>query len=293
MKLKFFNTAHNGDIFNSRITIVTLSNLGFDMEYYHNQKIGVLEDIPNCKEFNINSHMVENINENVFDLWVGKNESIIWRKNDYIKPFIEEGVTFNTNKVLSMPILSKIIKNQPSVNFPYFGDVEIKDEDLLPSVFLHNLKNINCLDNLIVKTKENKRILICNGPVLSGQSVNFNFDPIVDILSTTFPEYSFILSNESSIRKENVFHFDDYSKVKPDLLLFSYFSELCDVIIGRVSGPMCYTYTKNNLLSKDKTFICISNRESEAIFYEKHLCKINWSNDYRVENIIEFIKNKI
>ena len=65
-------------------------------------------------------------------------------------------------------------------------------------------------------------------------------------------------------------------KTKSNLNEISYISRFCDIIVGRGSGPFCFTHVKENLYDENKTYIAFGNTERE----------INWvtMTDYNVSS---------
>ena len=54
--------------------------------------------------------------------------------------------------------------------------------------------DVKDVDDFILKDNR-KKILICNNGVESGQSVNFDFDPIILSLANMYPDFLFIITN--------------------------------------------------------------------------------------------------
>ena len=77
------------------------------------------------------------------------------------------------------------------------------------------------------------------------------------------------------------------------MLEISYISTFCDVIIGRASGPHCFTHTKENLLNTKKTFISICNNKNEGIWFDESEAKQVWTNNYDFDNVFNIINYEI
>jgi hypothetical protein len=164
-------------------------------------------------------------------------------------------------------------------------------EYYIPSVDFQKVQTLD-IDNFINIDK--KYILICNNAVSSGQSKNFNFDPIIDYLSTTYPDLMFIITNNTNLTKNNIFNFSNIV-INNNLLEISYISTKCDVIIGRASGPFCFTHINENIKNPNKIYIGFSYGEAESKWVSDNNCQAKqyWSNDFNESSIINFIIDKI
>jgi hypothetical protein len=136
-------------------------------------------------------------------------------------------------------------------------------------------------------------ILICDGDVNSGQSSNFNFVPVIESLSQN-KDCLFLSTNKVYENKANIINtYPTITETLPDLLNIGLISRYCDIVIGRASGPVCYTHTKDNFSEKDKTFISFSHNESEGVFYSEGRNRNIWSNNFEFNNIKLIIQKEI
>lgn len=270
--IKLFNNYHNGDIFYSRLITQNLKDL-FDIEYYHSTPLSQFEDFKNIKEFNISTPRFSENTSLSFDTWVGQNNA------EFLRGTL---CSFYTGKKILINIF-----NQLGLTIP-------KDEDLLPYVIYDNLKHIDSVKNKL-SNYDNflSKILISNNDVQSGQSVNFDFDPIINVLSDMFPNHLFLITNPTSIVKNNVVQIKDITGSDFDLLYISFISTKCDIIIGRASGPYCYCHVKENLMNEKKTFISLTHNDIEGIWFKESKAKQIWSNNYDNNNILEIINTEI
>jgi hypothetical protein len=278
-KINLFNHWHYGDIFFSRIMINSLIEY-YDINYYHNLKSPLLIDIDNLTEFNgipsnFNLHNSDLLNKNI-NTWIGQdNMKYLTKKN--------VGCSFENYMCLVEDILK-------------FLGLQIKNhEDYLPTI---NYKKISNIDNISEKIESIKKefkkvILVSNGRVNSGQSVNFNFDPIIERLSHEFNDSVFILTEKTNVSGNNIKYTSDITNYSPDLLHISYISTKSDIIIGRSSGPYSYSLVKENVLDPNKTFISFNHKIAEARYYETIKSKLVWSNDYSENNILNKIRNEL
>ena len=138
-----------------------------------------------------------------------------------------------------------------------------------------------------------KTVLISNGFVHSSQSQNFNFENIINHLSNEYNDILFFITENINTNNPNVVFTGDLTNILPDLLHISYISTKSDVIIGRASGPFCFSQIKENLLDINKTFICFSYRYHDGKYYDNQKSKFLWSGDFSFDNIINTIKTNL
>jgi hypothetical protein len=288
-ELNFYNYFNNGDVFFSRIILKPFFNK-FNLNFYHKEKHGLFRDI-------------KNINENC-----GIPNEYDWEKN---KIFISDDL-------YSTPIncwLAQTIegRGEPFQNYPFPGCafenyVELSKEisklfeldtfsveEYLPTVQYQNLENYENIKKLMLECKQkfNKIVLISNGDVRSSQSSNFNFFPYIDKISDELKNVLFITTENTNLKKNNILNSFEITNVIPDLLEISLISTFCDVIVGRASGPYCFSQVKENLLDTNKTFVCFCNNVHIAKFYQNCKCNVIWSPNYSDDIIYSNIKNAL
>lgn len=277
-----YNHFHNGDIFYSRILINILKDY-YNITYYHNLQSPLFEDLPEVNEIvgipsNYDIHNT-NLENNIVNTWIGQKQMI------YVSHQPIPGCSFTNHFKLVTDIC----------NF-YNIELDSNFNNYLPSVNNNNLKSYN---NIVEKIKELKLkydliILVCDGNVNSGQSHNFNFIPIVEHLSENNPNCLFLSTNQLYHNKSNIITtYPQITESLPDLLQISLISTYCDIIVGRASGPFCFTHTKENFNDDKKTFISFTFNESEGIFYYDGKNKNLWSNNLNYPNMITTIQNEI
>ena len=91
----------------------------------------------------------------------------------------------------------------------------------------------------------------------------------------------------------NIINTSSITKIQPDLLQISLISSFCDIIVGRASGPYCFTHTKENLLNPNKTYISFSNNVNEGVWYKNTKATQKWSPDFNIENMYSLINNEL
>lgn len=153
-----------------------------------------------------------------------------------------------------------------------------------------NKVNTKGVDDFVNK-RINKKVLISNGIILSGQCPTFDINSIIKRLSNEYKNIDFIITDDK-IKNDNIFYCGDIIKQsESDLNEISYLSKFCDIIVGRASGPFAFCHIKDNFEDKNKKFIGFTNNKYDSIWYEEVNCVQIWSDNYN--NVYETIKNEI
>lgn len=283
MKINLYNDFHNGDIFYSRIIIEHLLKNGFEVSYNHGMSPYILSDYGDIYDGPLDptihsSRGPNNFEKNIINTWIGKEDA------KYVKV---DACSFKGY----IPLVEDI--------FNYYGITYTNEEELLPTIRFNNIdQNIrNKISDKIqeIKKSYSKIILICNNECLSGQSQNFDFDPVIDYMSKKYEDScAFFITNQTQVDNKNIIKIPNITEgYDSDLLLISYISLWCDIIVGRASGPYCYTHIKENLLNKNKTYISFTYYLSEGVWYENSKAKQVWSGNYDLNHVSEIIENEI
>jgi len=279
-KINVYNHFHNGDIFYSRMLINGLIKK-FDINFYHNLTAPLLSDIDGLTEivgippnFNIHTNDLQNKNVNA---WMGQQNMI------FVNTSIP-GCSFENY----FEIVKLILNN-------YEIDIELDEEFYLPTINKEKIfgnENITTfMENL--KLSYNKIILLSNGNVNSGQSVNVDLTNLITRLSDNHPDKVFLVTQDILTNATNIINTSSITKIQPDLLQISLISSFCDIIVGRASGPYCFTHTKENLLNPNKTYISFSNNVNEGVWYKNTKATQKWSPDFNIENMYSLINNEL
>jgi hypothetical protein len=276
--LNLYNCFHNGDIFYSRVLIQQLIK-DFNINYYHNLSSPLLNDIDGLTEitplldsFNCE---IDNFSNDEINTWIGCD----YRK--YIN---------NNNNGCNFENYMGLVKKITD----YYG-ISINYNDILPKIFFEELHNYQKIKSIIEGHVNNYRkiILISNGNVHSGQSNNVDLTPIIHNLSIKNPNCLFLITQEIDTNQPNVISTFSITQTRPDLNQIGFISTYCNIIVGRSSGPHCFTHLHDNLLDETKTFISFSYNKFEGEWYSKYKCKQIWSNDFNIENIENVINSEI
>lgn len=280
MRLHFLNYHHNGDIHYSKEFMRDLYNITQPEECFlhHKMREGVIKDLPF-----IQSAPVLNFEANTVlddDYYI-----VMWIGYYFINKLIptDKGCSLYSNHLAFKDVYEQLGLSDQYKEMECY--LPLVDYDLVEKENIHNFCD----------THKNKRVLIANGPVLSGQSENFDFDPIILSLSEEHKDWDFILTERTKVRNDNVFFTSDIINIKGcDLNEVSYLSLWCDVFVGRASGPIGFTHVQENYFNPKKTVVGISNIMEESFWYvPKDGFKCVWTNNFEPANVYHTIKKEL
>jgi hypothetical protein len=239
-KIIFYNHFHNGDIHVSRTFINDIVNKsGLICEYHHNCNHEHLSDIKiTQKAMTLQEHSYP-------------NNQIIFEQNDiiYINTWYNPSFAGYQKYGCSLPALYENFKTV----YQHLNIVLENIQFYIPKI---NFLNFDIAGvNKFMYTNKQKKVYISNGPVQSGQSVNFDFNPIIVQLSLDFPDRLFILSNKTNLVETSNIIYSESIIQKPnniDLCENAYLMAFCDTLIGRCSGPFTFGLIPENLQSEKR-----------------------------------------
>lgn len=288
MNIYFFNPCRNGDVHVSRTYIIDIINKLPDNNYYYIQNPNytsgfILNDIKRLKiSYDIGKtnpdSSITKIGDNIFiNTWYGQSRF----------KYFEMQYSLNKADDCSFYILYNIFKDVYK-----FLNIEIDDfENYLPEIFFDNLEKTKIDTFLENNSNFEKKVLICDNPVQSGQSLNFDFKYIIKELSSIYKNYAFISTSNNNPIADNIFSTNDIIGLKFDLNEISYLSNYCDVIVGRSSGPYTFSLTKQNIMNENKKFVAFTNNKIVALGLKDgdYKCQLNWTNNYDYQNVLDKI----
>lgn len=288
MNIIFYNPCRNGDIHVSRGYILDMISKLPEHNFFYAQhpvyatKDFLLKDISNLKlysgvyNFNDNPSITSDTDNIYINTWYGQ---------DSFKYF-----ELSKSEDCSFYILHEIFRNV----YKYFN-LELDTFDkYLPKIKFENLE-IGTIDTFLEKINGfDKKILVCTNPVHSGQSQNFDFNPIINVIASEYPNYAFITTADTQTSK-NIFKMKDIIDVNCDLNEISYLSRFCDVIVGRSSGAYTFSLIDENINNINKKFVCFTKTKilSVALRDGDYKAQVIWSDDYSVNNIYLKIKEAL
>ena len=280
MKINFYNNWHCGDIHNSRILIKKIMcQLGTDKTYTYSHINGnrLLLDVPNLtyinQSLNTNDLVFKHQDELYINTWVGCAD-----KNNL------RFCSYGCNALGTMHLLNEIFE-KIEINHKITDEWEMVVDDI--DYTKYSIKSID----QFFEDHTNKIVILCNGDTLSGQSVNFSFDSIINELCKIYPHVSFILTAQTNIKHDNLFYTKDIigNVDGRDLNEIGYLGHRANIIIGRSSGPSTFLQTKDTLSDENKTFLMFNHTINDAFFSLLGNSKKIHSNNYKESSVLEKI----
>ena len=239
----FYCYWHHGDLFFSREFIKTLMKIipSEKFSYAHKNNQRTFADIPNLGFVPIDNKMGVST-----DLLIDKDVLYIntHSRGKYL-------CCIDSLYGLYASILEKLgLGKLPGTIFDYIPNID------------YTKFEISGVDEFVSKHTEDK-ILICNGPVLSGQMTNFSFIPAVTYLAKMYPQKTFIVTDNFKKKPNNVFFSGDITRTSDgfDMYEISYLSTFCRVLVGRYSGPHTCSQVKQNWMDPTKRLVTFTHGE--------------------------------
>lgn len=260
-KICFFNHYHNGDLFHGKSFIREIMyNVDTEFMYAHRMNPAVLGDM------DIQHEQLPNIPQKARYLDLGDTFLI----NTWIGAYFGYGIKYDFECTLRFThqMYARIFDLINQV-FPGTGMVLGPVDTYIPFI------NYGMIDksgvNRYVGSDTRKKILFSNGPCQSGQcEYNGDMKDIIENVATKHPQKAFIATHKFDTQLKNIkFTNDIIDQSKGcDLNEISYLSTYCDLIIGRNSGPFCFTVTDTNTSNPQKTFYAFGERETDLFLHE-------------------------
>jgi hypothetical protein len=251
-RVVFYNHYHNGDLFHSKVFVDYLMEqikncLGPDrvtFHYTHRMHPDVLKDMvleydPHIIQRLSDKGQVAVVHNTLFvNTWVGAyfgmgfphdfecnihfNMAMWEHICKYVQKLLNAEIHWNKNPLYKIPYVNR--------NFCKTDGIDAHMYKFGPKV---------------------PKVLICNGPVHSGQCpYNGDMDATIRVIASNFPDHNFYYTHK--LGKElpsNCFYTGDIIQQPGcDLNEIAILSDHCGLIVGRFSGPFCFTATSKNLL---------------------------------------------
>ena len=281
MRLHFLNYHHNGDILFSKEFMKDLRNIIQPEECFVHHRLhpNLLKDMP----FLIQQPPLsfeENVSQEN-DVYI-----VTWIGYYFIQKMV--AVTYGCS-LYSLYDAFKIVYEELGLT-EYLKPIE----HYIPKIDYTFVEKSNI--DLFYNTHPNRKVLISNGPVKSGQAINFDFSSIIEKLSDSNPNIDFIVTHRYPTTKTNVYFTENIIQVDScDLNEISYLSLRCDIIVGRASGPSTFTNVPEIIFNPLKTVVGFSNTEAESFCFMPKTggCKRVWYPNFDVEFVTETIQKEI
>lgn len=264
-KIVFYNHYHHGDLYHSKPFVMDLMHQlkGLKFCYLHSKDIRTLCDL-DIPQFGNNMLGHDSRMLNIVQGKMNEDDAL------FINTWI--GAYFNSlgDGQCSLKFTYRMWDHIFSILRDKFNlNVNLDEiEEYWPTIDYRKCQTAN-IDDFVESNKGKKLILICNGSGNSGQC-SFNSEMREEIcdLADKYADKIFITSASITPHKTNLFYTGDITKVSPDLNEISYLSQSCDLIIGRSSGPFCFSTTKRNINDSSKTFFCFGDNEKDSYPYD-------------------------
>ena len=252
----FFNHYHNGDIYHSRAFVKPVAE-SHESDVFYGTRCPdiILKDISVKTAHSPQLHDKVQFHETPDMLFV----------NTWIGSWFDKGLP-NTNEC-TLRFAYEMWKHiydsiNERLNTNYSVEV-YKQEDYLPEFDYTQFDTSNV--SKWVESNSGKKILFCNSPVHSGQcDYNGDMAYIIEEQAKKYPDTHFIVTNPINSDLTNIVTTDSITKRETcDLVEISYLAQSCDLIVGRNSGPFCFSSTKKNLMDETKMFYSFGVRETD------------------------------
>lgn len=276
----FFNHYHNGDLFyNKEFVRDIMSKIPTQYYYAHTKDKKILSDL-NIQPAGLSApdkiRMFEAKDQNIVcvNTWIGSYFDLYPGECTLRFNYrMFQDIYNDLNKIFETSIKPEPIEH-------YLAKVDYSKFD------------VSSIDEYL-KTDSNKKILFSNGPGLSGQcSYNGDMSDIITDIAKKNRDKTFIATQRFHSEESNVKFTSDIINVQgSDLNEISYLSRFCDVIIGKDSGPFCFTHTEENLMNPNKTFLSFGDDVTTSHVYGLDFLK----SDFIIEKFtsLENLKSKI
>lgn len=284
-KICFFNHYHNGDLFHSKSFIRQIINtLDVDFSYAHSNNPKILIDLE------IPYENIPDISHSIRFLEDGETLYI----NTWIGSYFVEGERYYGECTLrfSYDMFDKIYSE---LNSRFECNLSLSDiKDYYPSIDYQKFE-IKNIDEYL-KNNTTKKVLFSNGPCLSGQCRYYgDMVDIINDLAEKHKDITFICTQKIQTSYSNVVFTEDIIKISDnDLNEIGYLSTFCDLIVGRNSGPFCFSTNKDNVNNSNVTFYAFGEDIKTCFLYEIDIeCNFVFEYFSNLESIKTTIQNII
>jgi len=276
-KVCFFNHYHNGDLFHSKSFIKEIiENVDSTFSYAHSNHPIVLSDL------NLDYSQIPNISP--YSKFVSVEDTL------YVNTWI--GCYFDVNKPYHGECTLRFSYQMFGEIYDYFNNIFGSKLRLSPVKNYFPFVDYSKFDcqkiDEFVKDNTQKKILFSNGPCLSGQShYNGDMSEIIERCASNNRDKLFIATFKFDTNLDNIkFTSDIIQSNECDLNEISYLSKYCNLIIGKNSGPFCFSTTGENVMDSNKTFYAFGERPTDCFYYDMDIeCQFIFENTSNYEEI--------
>lgn len=281
----FANNFHNGDLFASKSFVREIIN-SIDTKFYygHMNHPAVLSDlnaeylyfpeVPNVVKF-IDTEDIFYINTWIGSYFDDENSADTCCTLKFSYDMFGK-IYSKLNEVFSLDLKLSSMENYfPSIDFSKF-----------------HVENVD----KYIETDSTKKVLFCNGPCLSGQCLyTGDMKEVIESLALKYPTMSFIATQRFDTSIKNIKFTSDIIDIDGcDLNEIGYLSTFCDIIVGRNSGPHCFTANDVNVNNPNKIFYAFGQDPKVSLYYDVDLnCKFVYEIFDNLDNVEKSIEELI
>jgi hypothetical protein len=286
-KIVFFNQFHNGDCFVGKQYVAEIIRQLPDTEfaYAHGNHADIIKDL-GIQQLSLAD--IPNLDRMTR---VGESPD---KETTYINTWVGcwQGTMFNFGEHINFIRLHNIWREY----FKYLKLEFVED----PNYYLPRIDDsqfdISGADAWYAEHGDRPAILFCNGAANSGQSRVSDLKQCIDMLSKTFPDWNFVVTERLNLEAANIYYTDDiFTGLESDLNQIAYLAGACDIIVGKNSGPFTYCQNYENLLNDSLTFLNLSilatDCPSGGGLYKARCLHTAETQDVRIASIIAALIN--
>lgn len=255
----FYNHYHNGDLFHSKTFVDELVQqlryvYGHNVNFYYTHRMhpDVLKDMHHAGIVAYDPYTIQRLNDKGQVAFIGNKLFI----NTWVGAYFGLGLPHDgeCNIDFNMAMWDHIFKYvSKSINQSLNWSTNPKHK--LPYVNKTNC-NIAGIEEHMRKYRFSvPKVLFCNGPVYSGQCPwNNSMSGLITSLANEHPAMNFYYTHKIEPNMPNNCYYTGDIIKQPgcDLNEISILSNYCGLIVGRFSGPFCFTATSKNLIMPDQ-----------------------------------------
>ena len=261
MSLIFYNHFHNGDIFHAKEFVRDVADQlpNEKVVFMHNMDPSVVCDLENV-EYRPMSPL----------LWdKAKNKSMHIEGdlciNTHIGAFFGMKLPFDYECTLRFNLrMWEFIYERLSSIYDKELILSTERDYYIPQINFQRFQ-IGNIDTF-VKTEKREKILVCNGPVHSGQApYDGDMKEFVQNWAQKYPHLVFILTKMTDLEMENVCYTDQIIGINGcDLNEIGYLSTHCKMTIGRNSGPFCFATNRETVSNPNRCLLSFGKSKTDA-----------------------------
>lgn len=183
-----------------------------------------------------------------------------------------------------------------SLNRDLGTNLKLKDIDEYKLTINFDKLDHSLQDTFLETHKGKKKVLLSNGPGLSGQcQYNGNMADMINHMAEENPNVIFIATHKFISNNQNVFFTDNINQRKDfDLNEIAYLSKFCDVVIGKSSGPFVFSLIDDNVNDPNKKMICFGSNPQDCHIYNIHTkCDYKFITYSGEQQLYKEIKEKV